>query len=136
MARPKTSPQQKSSGRSSPRRRQSPRKQPQTPPSALKVDPDDDSSDVVSADDRRNEQQEDIVPKKYSDEFIASLTDMLEYYAEMVVHVAREERMAMFLTFTVSKSSNRHLFFVFSFFSQIMLYPNTGILGHPSHAQT
>ena len=92
-------------GESSPPRRESPRKRQslQTKESASASKLKYDSSDSESDGSHDNKGAVDRKPF-YTDEFIASLTDMIEYYAERMLIAGREERVELGHAFDVSFS--------------------------------
>jgi hypothetical protein len=109
--------------------RRSPRKQEATSPS--KINYYSESSPSQSDNEREKEVRKET-PK--SDEFIGSLTDMLEYYAERLLMSEREERLEILSTFQVSPFRNLDRCCRDTFSDYLVtLIVVTGILGYSSH---
>ncbi|GAX09663.1 hypothetical protein FisN_19Lh130 [Fistulifera solaris] len=81
-------------GKEKPPLRRSPRKQEATTPSKINYSSESSQSDNGGGKEAGSEH-----PKTYSDEFIGSLTDMVEYYAERLLMSEREERLELYNTF-------------------------------------
>jgi hypothetical protein len=77
--------------------RRSPRKQEAATPSKINYD-----SESSESDDGRGKEASGAPRNIFTDEFIGSLTDMVEYYAERLLMSEREERLEMYKTFHVS----------------------------------